>query len=569
MKKKFIQIILFSLSLVFVIPSVSFASNYGLQQGDYVDLNGYRFIVLDPETDYLFYDGYLENRAFDLDNTNIFNPNDPNNIGYYLNNTFLNNIGAISNYVKNHDWTIGTEKDEASQIVNTRIGLLSYSDWKKYSKYYSNSFLVNSDNSFWTRTPASVNSYTMWMVNTLSLLKYSSAVYDDKSVRPALYLESGLIKSGLGTKSNPYLMSTEPVIILTEIKDLSLLKTTPNEIVLTWKNPTENIFSHLNIYKDDVLLEANYKGDTYTFSNLTPSKEYKLTIRAVDNKGYETDGISIIVSTDDIPLVPEVQNLKATTKHDRINLSWQNPESEYFHHVRVYRRTEQVFSSQTAIQPNAFEEIFVGKTVEAEETDPAFDPMFETNGTYWNDLTVEPSTTYGYKLTTENIAGAESEGLIVQATTLAEPTPEMEGEEVNTDENGDYKVTWTSPSTGKVKILIGGSEYAVVEAGLMQYVIPAEDMEYDLFGNPQVELVAVSPSGLEGVPTNPPIDGEAPGSISVTMPITANDFLKTVMSLIGWIGPFILLALAIRFAPRIIAFLKGVIAKYREGKLRL
>lgn len=560
MKKHLMKIILFSLALVFVIPSVSFASNYGFKQGDYVDLNGYRFIVLEPTSGFLFADFYLENRAFDLGNISEYNPNDSNNVGYYLNHTFLDNLGGFSEYIRYYDWT---------PTAQAKVGLISTGDWTNFSIFgnINNGFLKNPIYSFWTRS-LSWGPY----IYTIDYKGHAQAIAAQKTaaVRPALYLEAGLSKTGIGTLDSPYKMSVIPLIVLSNVSDLSLLKTTPTEITISWGNPIESNFSHLNIYKNGTIVETNFTKETYTFKSLNPSQQYEFTIKAVDMDGVETTGNTIIVSTDDMPLVPEVQNLNATTKHDRINLSWQNPESEYFHHVKIYRRTEQDHSPTAAIQQNKIEEIFVGKIVSAEETtDPAFDPMFETNGTYWNDLTVEPSTTYGYKLTTENIAGAESEGLIVQATTLAEPLPEMGGEEVNTDENGDYKVSWTSPTEGQVKILVDGNEYAVVDASLGEYVIPAADMKYDLFGKPKVQLVAVSSSGKEGEATKPPVNGESSGSIGVNMPFTVTEFLKTVLSLIGWISPFILLALAIRFAPRIIAFLKGVIAKFREGKLRL
>lgn len=565
-KNKFMQIILLSLSLVFVIPSVSFAS-YGFRQGDYVELNGYLFRVLEPDVNYLLYDGYLENRAFDLNGTNVYDPTDTNNLAYYLNTTFLNNLGDISNYVKTYDWTIGYETNESAKFVSAKIGSLSYSEWKKYSLYFGAGFLETPSYIFWTRTPTSKYPTTgTWAVNYFGNLTTGTSSIPQSS-RPSLYLEDGLTLSGSGTKENPY-SSNGVNETLSDISDLSLLNTTYNSILLTWKNPTETNFSHLNMYQDDLLVKTDFTGGTYEFTGLTPSKEYKFTIKAVDNHGLETDGISIIVSTDDMPLVPEVTNLVATTEKDRVNLSWNNPNSEFFHHVRIYRRTDEVYSSPTANNQNSLEDIIIGNSVSAAETTD-FTPMFETNGTYWNDLTVEPATTYEYKLTTQNIAGAESEGQIIQATTLAEPPPEMDGEKVETDQNGDYKVTWTSPTTGKVKILIDGSEYAVVDASLMEYTIPAADMEYDLFGNPKVQLVPISETGKEGEPVKPPVDGKTPGSIGVTLPFTATDFLKIVMSLIAWVGPFILLVLAIYFAPRIIQFLKGVILKYKEGKLKL
>ncbi|HHY72271.1 MAG TPA: fibronectin type III domain-containing protein [Bacillus bacterium] len=568
MKK--LSVVLAAVLMLAVMPVAASASNYGFKQGDYVKLNGYRFIVLDPEADYMFADFMLENRAFDTNNNTKYNPSNNNNIANYLNNTFLNNLGDLSNYVKTHSWFIGIEKNEKSIVVDAKIGMVSYSEANKYISLIGPS--VRDKVAIWTLTPRSGLTFPVLWVVGISGGFHGTQANGTNGVRPTFYLEAGLFKSGKGSLSNPYVLSTEQIIILSDIRDLSLLNTTYKEITLSWKNPSESNFSHLNIYQDGNLIKENFTNETYTFKDLNHSQKYKFTIKAVDAKGNETEGISIVVSTDDVPLVPEVQKLNATTKHDRINLSWKNPESEFFHHVKIYRRTEQVHTPTAVSQSSKFEELLIGKVVLAAETGPDFDPMFETNGTFWNDLTVEPSTTYGYKLTTENIAGAESEGVIIQATTLAEPLPEMGGGKIEKEENGDFKLTWTSPTKGKVKILVDNKEYKIVDASLKEYVIPATDMVYDFLGKPKVKLVAIAEDGKEGKPSNPPVNnGGGGGSVGVNIPdsFTANELLKTVMALITWVGPFILLALAIRFAPRIIRFLKGVLAKYKGGKYRL
>lgn len=45
----------------------------------------------------------------------------------------------------------------------------------------------------------------------------------------------------------------------------------------------------------------------------------------------------------------------------------------------------------------------------------------------------------------------------------------------------------------------------------------------------------------------------------VTMPFSVNDLLSSSMGLIGLVGTFVLLGIAIAFAPRIINFIKGAI----------
>lgn len=55
--------------------------------------------------------------------------------------------------------------------------------------------------------------------------------------------------------------------------------------------------------------------------------------------------------------------------------------------------------------------------------------------------------------------------------------------------------------------------------------------------------------------------GSAIDFSGVTMPFDVADLLQSAMGLIGLVGPFILLGIAIMFAPRIVNFIKGTIGK--------
>ncbi|HHY72269.1 MAG TPA: hypothetical protein GX497_03410 [Bacillus bacterium] len=56
-----------------------------------------------------------------------------------------------------------------------------------------------------------------------------------------------------------------------------------------------------------------------------------------------------------------------------------------------------------------------------------------------------------------------------------------------------------------------------------------------------------------------PILGAAIDFSGVTMPFSANDLLNSSMGLIGLVAAFVLLGIAIGFAPRIVNFIKGAI----------
>jgi hypothetical protein len=47
----------------------------------------------------------------------------------------------------------------------------------------------------------------------------------------------------------------------------------------------------------------------------------------------------------------------------------------------------------------------------------------------------------------------------------------------------------------------------------------------------------------------------------LALPFTVSDLIGSVSSLLQWVGPFVLLALAIGFAPKIVAFIKSIMGR--------
>ena len=333
-------------------------------------------------------------------------------------------------------------------------------------------------------------------------------------------------------------------IFLNEIEfftsELNLDKIPPNEITnlstiqtelkasFAYELPTDEDFSHVKIYQDDVLIADNVTDTSYTVDNLDYGGTYNFKFTTVDETGNESEGVveTVTIATTDLE---EIKELNAEASHDRIDLSWALPETEYFEHVNIYRK------SVSDVQ-----------TFSLLSTDE-YDPLFETNGTYFNDLTVEEQTTYDYKLTTE-FQGLESEGVTVQATTLAAPPPELGGQEFEEQENGDYLVTWQQPETGQVRILVDGQEYVVVPATDKQYTIPASDMKYSALGDPLVGLQTIGDNGEES-------EVEQQES-NVNLPFGINELLITSAGLLRVIGSLILLGLSFILVPKFIKVIK-------------
>jgi hypothetical protein len=299
-------------------------------------------------------------------------------------------------------------------------------------------------------------------------------------------------------------------------------------ILFSYNLPTNQDFSHVKIYQDGVLIADNVTDTSYTVDNLEYGGTYNFKFTTVDTNGNESEGVveTVTIAT---PELEEIKEVNAEASHDRVDLSWSLPETEYFEHVNIYRKS--VSDVQT------FSLLSVDE----------YDPLFETNGTYFNDLTVEEQTTYDYKLTTE-FQGLESEGVTVQATTLVAPPPELGGQEFEEQENGDYLVSWQQPETGQVRILVDGQEYVVVPATDKQYTIPASDMKYSALGDPLVGLQTIGDNGEES-------EVEQQES-NVNLPFGINELLTTSAGLLRVIGSLILLGLSFILAPKFIKVIK-------------
>ena len=129
-------------------------------QGDLVSYGGIDWVLLDPSSGYMLDIGDQGLRMFDPDGTNVFNPNDSNNIAYWLNDEtggFLYTLtqhSANLTWIKDHDWTTGPHGNESlSSVSNLKIGLLSDEEWNQY-KAINN--VNRNDVGWWLRTSRSV-----------------------------------------------------------------------------------------------------------------------------------------------------------------------------------------------------------------------------------------------------------------------------------------------------------------------------------------------------------------------------------------------------------------------------
>lgn len=312
-----------------------------------------------------------------------------------------------------------------------------------------------------------------------------------------------------------------------------------SSITLNYDLPSFDNFSHIKIYQDDTLIQDNYTESSITVEGLNPSQSYNYKVVTVDESGNESEGVTVNVTTDPLPVLEEVTEVVAEAEHDRVDISWKLPETEAFEHVNIYRK-----GLNTETETTSLFDFLKPMTVYASEE---YDPIFETNGTYFNDLTVEENSSYEYKLTTE-YEGLESDGVIVQATTAIAPAPTIVGDNYEQQDNGDYLVSWDQPETGEVRVLVDGQVYETVPGEDRQFTIPAADMKYSAFGEPLVGIQPVGSNGQEGEPI------QAGGT---NLPFGVSQLIQTTSGLMMLIGSFLLLGLAFLFAPKVIRLIKS------------
>jgi len=336
-----------------------------------------------------------------------------------------------------------------------------------------------------------------------------------------------------------------------------LIKQQKKSIILNWTNTDDVDFSHVKIFKNGKLWKDKVTDLSIVDNDVEYGRTYYYKVVSVDLNGNGSNGIT----SKSIKMIEpklDVTNLKAIAPdYTKVELSWKNPTVEGFEKVTIYRKAK-----ATGL---------LNKVITLLVDD--YELISETNGTVFKDLTVTENTTYEYKVTT-TINGEETTGVITQVTT---PVFQVIKPELGKDNNGDFLLTWELPEKGKVRIIIDGKEFAVVNAADKQKLIPASNMKYDVIGNPRLDLIKIVPideNGNEGAIVKPARPGGGNGAVGgldivTSTGINAVELLKMGIGLLGLVGVFVLLGLSFPVAKRLIVFLqKKVILQVGYSKKR-
>lgn len=348
-------------------------------------------------------------------------------------------------------------------------------------------------------------------------------VKDVASVRVMVNNSSGI---------NPYLyefdLKVDQPITPISVNSVNAVKTFDYSIVkLNWINPKAYGFLGVVIKDKDngkEIATLSSSENSYTVSGLKPKTNYNFEVYSKYSDGSLATPVNVSVETDAIP--EKVRNIKIDAGYTDAVVSWELPEIANYDGVILK----------------------IGEhTIELNETATTH----KING-------LNEDTEYDLEVLTKYKSGFLLEKDVLKFRTRIE-IPEIDGGGFEKKPNGDYLFKWEKPTKGKVKVLIDGKEYKTIEASLLEILIPAKDMKYDILNNPKVSLVPISESGKEGIPSKPePVD---PSSGGTTFPFTVDELVKTGFNLLWFIGPILLLALSFLLFPKFRNLIFGVFRK--------
>ena len=277
-----INIIVILLSLILATPV--FASTYLSSEppGTIITFSGKQWIVLDHIADgstYIILDLNDGSRAFDPDDTQLFNPLDTNNIAWYLNSNFYNGL-TQKDLIKSYSWEIKYPDGTGPQPnINAKICLLSYGEYTTYKN------LLPGGTFGWLRTPHSGHTAFVWLVDANGSFGFSGAAYALVGVRPVLYLEPGIWLNA----TKEVMGIGEPVPPPGAPSGLSVSSITQTSATASWSAVSGA--TEYKIYLNGSLI-ATTASTTGTLNGLNAGTTYQVQVSAVGPGGEGVKAIT-------------------------------------------------------------------------------------------------------------------------------------------------------------------------------------------------------------------------------------------------------------------------------------
>jgi len=328
--------------------------------GTVITFSGKQWIILEQMPDgetYLISKDPDCQRAFDDDNTNLFNPSDSNNIAYYLNNTFYNSLSQ-KGFISDHVWdrlAIDVNGNSSTDYghITAKVGLISFREYERYSIAFEGTILPgNYEYLWWTRSPRAEYSDHVWYVHTDGDLSASGGYADDASfsVRPTIYLQAGILVDQNNEVIGEETTGSPPAAPI----GLAASATSPTSVDLTWQANTEQDLAGYKIYRNGVQIADVGKVTTFTDSTASAGITYSYEIVAYNTAGQESPRSNPATVTTPIPAA----TLGAWWKGDHIEVVWSAGTTELGNSAFLWRQMEngpwQAIKNLIGAEKNAF-----------------------------------------------------------------------------------------------------------------------------------------------------------------------------------------------------------------------
>ena len=176
-------------------PYIIEKDNNDIQVGDYITLGKDKWVVYEVNKNNIKLttaELLTKTYRFDLNST-VFNPENADSIGYYLNNTYYNSLSYKDKLIES-EWYVSnyktSYKDVETDKVKAKVGLLNVSDLKLNSKL-SDYFLLNG------------NDKGVYLYGN-ELITSKVAIY--RGIRPAIMIKKSKVASGNGSIDKPFIL---------------------------------------------------------------------------------------------------------------------------------------------------------------------------------------------------------------------------------------------------------------------------------------------------------------------------------------------------------------------------
>lgn len=181
-----------------------------IPNGSVVYFGGTEWIVLDSQKGMMVTKGFVIDKPFDESGTGSYNPQNQENIGYWLNNDFMQrfNISERSSILEK-SWNIGNEMNESASVINAQVGLLTFTDANRYQNILqkhplfilptlsTQNFLIltedSSDNSKTWSVNDTVNPMSAESISKNTIAKVRPVIYVDGNTRLTVVTEDEVI----------------------------------------------------------------------------------------------------------------------------------------------------------------------------------------------------------------------------------------------------------------------------------------------------------------------------------------------------------------------------------------